>query len=294
MKNRSGIKGWGRTTSLLLLVLTMALPLARAEEAPLVMGVFPRFNATETTTLFTPLADYLSQRLGRKVTLVTSKDFESFWKGVTERRYDIVHYNQFHYIRSAKMYQVVAHNNEFGASTIAGAIYVRKDSGITKLSQLRGRTVIFGGGEDAMISYIAPVYLMLQAGLKKEDFKTVFAVNPPNSLLALYHKQADAAGAGDNVMELAGIKGVIDTSELTALAVSEPLLHLPWAVKRSMPAKLRGSIQTILVTLNDTEAGNKILKSARLTGIQTAADKDYARHRKMVISVFGPAVLLDN
>ena len=152
------------------------------------MGVFPRNNATETTTMYTPLADYLSERLGRKVILVTSKDFDSFWKAVTERRYDIVHYNQYHYIRSAQTYRVIAHNQEFGKNAVAGALYVRKDSGITEVSQLRGRTVIFGGGKDAMMSYIAPRFLLMQAGLKEGDFKTEFAVNPPNALLALYQQ----------------------------------------------------------------------------------------------------------
>ena len=69
---------------------------AQAAEPPLVMGIFPRNKATETTTMYTPLANYLSDRLGRKVVLITSKDFASFWEGVTKRQYDIVHYNQYH------------------------------------------------------------------------------------------------------------------------------------------------------------------------------------------------------
>ena len=152
--------------------------------------------------MFMPMAEQLGAKLKRKVQLVTSRDFDSFWLGVRERRYDIVHYNQYHYIRSSDFYEVVAHIQEGGKSTIAGAIFVRKDSGITRLEQLRGRTVLFGGGEDAMIAYIANRYVMLQAGLKKDDFKPLFAVNPPNSILALNYRQADAAGAGDGVLEL--------------------------------------------------------------------------------------------
>jgi phosphonate transport system substrate-binding protein len=253
--------------------------------------VFPRRNAAETTRMFTPMADYLGEQLGRKVNLVTAKDFESFWRGVTERRYDVVHYNQYHYIRSAQTYEVIAHIEEFGKSTIAGALYVRKDSGITNLAQLRGRTVLFGGGEDAMISYIANRYLMLQAGLKKDDFKSLFAVNPPNSILALHHRQSDAAGAGDGVLELPVVRKAINTDELTALAVSAPLLQLPVAAKRDMPAKLRASIQSILVDLKNSEAGKQVLKSASMTGMGKAEDKDYDPHRKMVREVVGPADL---
>lgn len=275
-------------TLLWMISVAVQAPSVRAAESDLILGIFPRLNASETTTRYAPLADYLSERLGRKVNLVTSKDFTSFWQGIEERRYDIVQYNQYHYIRSAKTYQVIAHNKEFGKSTLAGVLYVRKDSNITSLTQLRGRTVLFGGGEDAMIGYIAPVYMMLQAGLKKEEFRSRFAVNPINSVIGVYHKQADAAGSGDGAIEQPTLKNVINTDELTVLAVSEQLLHLPWAVKQTMPATLRKSIQSALVELDGSEAGRKVLKSAVLTGIGKAEDKDYAPHRRMIDAVFGP------
>ena len=263
-------------------------PGGRAADDALVLGVFPRHNATETTTMYTPLADHLSQRLGRKVTLVTSRDFESFWTGVTEQRYDIVHYNQYHYVNSAQSYTVVAHNQEFGKNAVAGALFVRKDSGITEVSQLRGRTIIFGGGKDAMLSYIAPRFLLMQAGLKEGDFRSEFAVNPPNAMLALYHKQADAAGGGDILTDLAVVRNAIQADDLRILATTEPLLFLPWAVKRTMPAKLRESIQATLVDLGKGGTGN-ILKAAGATGIGKAADKDYDPHRRMTTAVFGAA-----
>jgi len=260
---------------------------AQAAQDPLVMGIFPRNKATETTTMYTPLANYLSERLGRKVILVTSKDFDSFWKGVMERKYDIVHYNQYHYIQSATSYKVIAHNQEFGKDAVAGALFVRKDSGINELAQLRGRTIIFGGGKDAMLSYIAPRFLLMQAGLKEGDFKTEFAVNPPNAALALYNKQADAAGGGDILIDLPVVKNAVNTQELKLLAATEPLLFLPWAVKRTMPAKLGESIQSLLVELGRSDAGKDILKAAMTTGMGKAEDKDYDRHRKMTIAVFG-------
>jgi phosphonate transport system substrate-binding protein len=269
------------------IALAGAAAAVEAADSTLALGIFPRYNATETTTMYTPLAEHLSERLGRKVTLVTSKDFDAFWKGVEEQRYDIVHYNQYHYIRSTKTYRVIAHTQEFGKSAVAGAVFVRKDSGITDVSQLRGRTVIFGGGKDAMMSYIAPRFLMMQAGLKEADFKTEFAVNPPNALLALYHKQADAAGGGDILIDLPVVRNAINAGELKVLATTEPLLFLPWAVRRGMPANLRESIQAMLTDLDNTEAGRNILKSARTTGIGKAEDKDYAAHRKMTDAVFG-------
>jgi phosphonate transport system substrate-binding protein len=234
------------------------------------------------------MADYLGERLGRKVQLVTSRTFESFSNSVAEQKFDIVHYNQYQYIRSAKTYKVIAHTQEFGKDAVAGVLFVRSDSGITEVAQLRGRTIIFGGGRDAMLAYIAPRYLLMQAGLKEGDFKTEIAVNPQNALLALHHRQADAAGGGEVVLEQLVIKNTINAGEVRVLASTQPLLFLPWAVKRTMPAKLADSIQAILLDLKNSEPGRQVLNSAIMTGIGSASDRDYDPHRKMTAAVFGP------
>lgn len=270
------------------LLLAAAPAAARAQEAPLVMGVFPRYQPTVNITMYTPLADHLSERVGRKVTLLTAKDFDSFWQGVTEGRYDIVHYNQYHYVRSSRAYQVIAHSQEFGKDAVAGALFVRRDSGITQVSQLKGRTIMFGGGKDAMLSYIAPMYLLMQAGLKEGDFKAKFAINPPNAVVALFHKQADAGGGGDIIVDLPVVRSAIDPADVVLLAKTEPLLFLPWAVKRSMPARLRESIRASMADLENSEAGRKVLKAANTTGMRKADDKDYDAHRRMIEAVFGP------
>ena len=278
-----------RLLGALLIAAALLAPAVQAAEDALVLGVFPRRNAAETNRMFKPLANYLGERLGRKIALVTARDFETFWQGVTARRYDIVHYNQYHYIRSARSYEVIAHIEEFGQRTIAGVIYVRKDSGITRLADLKGRTVLFGGGEDAMISYIANSYLLQQAGLKRDDYKALFAVNPPNSIIALHRQQADAAGAGDVVLSLPLVKKAVDADELVALVSTAPLLHLPVAVKRSMPPALRAAVRSILIGMKDDEAGRQALKTAAMTGIGPAQDKDYDPHRAMVRAVLGAA-----
>ena len=287
------LQTWLERFSLPFLVLAAALsaPTSHASDDALVMGVFPRRNPAETTRMFTPLADHLSERLGRKVVLVTSRDFETFWQAVKDKRFDIIHYNQYHYIRSSQNYQVVAHIEEGGKSTIAGAIYVRRDSGITNVAQLRGRSILFGGGEDAMVSYIANRYLLLQAGLKKNDYKSLFAVNPPNSILAMYRQQADAAGAGDGVLDLPIVRAAVNRDELIALAVSTPLLQLPVVVKRSMSEPLKRHVQSLVVFLKDDAAGREVLKNAGMTGMGKADDKDYDAHRQIVRAVMDPVEL---
>lgn len=263
---------------------SLAMPVNAADDA-LLLGVIPRRSAAETAKFFTPLAEYLSRRIGREVKLVTSKSFDAFWADIRAQRYDVVHCNQYQYIRSSKDYKVIAVTQEFGRKSVPGVLFIRADSGIKSVSELRGKTVIFGGGKDAMLSYIAPRYLLLKSGLKERDFKSEFAVNPLNALVALYHKQADAAGGGLGLLEQPEVKSAIDTREIKVLASTQPLLFLPWTVKRSMPPKLGEAIQSALLDLKLDESGAKILSAAVMTGIEKAEDRDYDPHRRMTAEV---------
>jgi len=253
------------------------------------MGVFPRRNIKLTYKLFTPVAEYLSQSLQREVKLTTAKNFNEFWKGVKEQRYDIVHYNQYHYIISNLLYnyEVILKNQEFGSATIAGSIVVRKDSGIETIADLRDKTILFGGGKMAMQSYIAARWLLQQGGLDNTDYREKIAINPPNAIMSTYHKQADAAGSGDVVMRLDVVKKNIDVSQMKYLAKTKPLTHLPWAVNSTIPHELKVKIQMALSNLNNDLAGQLILNKAKLTSLTPATDSDYDDHRKIIRDVYG-------
>jgi phosphonate transport system substrate-binding protein len=254
-------------------------------QAPLVIGIFPRRNATLTSDLFSPLVEYLSRELGREVRLQTAKNFSAFWDEVRKGSFDVVHYNQYHYVKSSDRYRVIAHNEEFGSGTIRGAIYVRRDSGIHSLEQLRGRKILFGGGPDAMMSHIVPRYMLKQAGLEDSDFITSFASSPPNAVLGVFYSQSDAGGAGEVVINLPVVKRMVPTEEISIISRSEPIVHLPWAVKSDMPEQLAERIRQLLTTLKDSEEGRAILKMARMTGLASSGDDDYNRCREIIQEV---------
>ncbi len=258
-----------------------------AQQQPLVMGIFPRRNAINTIRMFQPLTDYLSEQLGRPVKLVTAHDFGSFWEGVAKQEYDIVHYNQLHYIESNKDhgYQVILANEEFGIKTISAAIIARTDGGIDKLSDLKGKRVIFGGGRKAMISYIATTAMLRDAGLKAGDYRELFAKNPPNASLATWHHQSDAAGVGSPALKMPMVRSSIDINKIKFLAKSEPLVHLPWAVNKRLGQQLKQQITRAMLTLKRSERGQRILASAKLTGLYRVTDKDFDPHRRLIAKV---------
>ncbi|VAW93813.1 hypothetical protein MNBD_GAMMA23-744 [hydrothermal vent metagenome] len=267
----------------------LVLPVTEAKAQPLVLGIFPRRNIKLTHKLFTPLARYLSQQLGRDVIIETSKSFDDFWTNVKQRRYDIVHFNQYHYIVSHQYYgyDAIAVNKELGSATIAGSLIVRKDSGINEISDLRGKTILFGGGRSAMQSYISATWLLRQGGLNAGDYVEKFAINPPNTIISTYFKRADASGSGDVVMQLDNVRQRIDISQLKYLAKTKPMVHLPWAVKNNLSDELKDKLKMLLTTLNNNDEGKKILNLASLDALVSVQDSDFNAHRKIVTDIYG-------
>ena len=275
----------------LLIVLLLIVPTPVVADEPegsglpqLTVGIFPRRDPAVTIRLFTPFREFLEQRLGHAVRLETAPDFKRFQQRLKQGRYDLVHFNQYHYVKAHRElgYQALVQNEEFGEAKIRGAIYVHDDSTIHSIGQLKGKTILFGGGKMAMMSYVVPTYLLRQGGLGAGDYKEKFAVSPPNAVLATFLRQVDAGGAGEVVRRLPLVTKKIDTSRLRLLAVSEPMSHLPWAVKPDMAPELKTRLRQLLLTLRESEQGRVVLKKARLTALNPASDSDYDAHRAII------------
>ena len=258
-----------------------------SSDEPLVIGIFPRRNAVKTFSSFKPLQIYLSKKLKRKCIIDVSKNFADFWGKVKSGKFDLVHFNQYHYIVSHEKYgyNVILKNKEFGESTITGSIIVRKDSGINSIEDLEGKKVLFGGGKRAMQSYIYARFLIEENGLKREKYITNFAKNPTNAILAVFFKQADAAGSGDKNLQLAVVNDLVGEGVLKYLVRGKQLAHLPWAIHSSVPNELKQSIQTILFNLNNTQEGRTILQAAELDSLELTTDAEYNPHREIVFKV---------
>jgi len=251
------------------------------------LGIFPRRRANTTDKMFQPLVQSLSKQLDVTITLETTHDFASFWENVTRQEYDIVHFNQYHYVKSHADYgyQVIVQNVELGYDKIAGALLIRRDSEINSLQDLKGKKIVFGGGRGAMLAYITATYLLRQAGLNEGDYFEQFALNPPKACIATYYRQAAAAGAGNYILDLPIVKKQIDTKQMKYLAISKAAAHLPWAVKPSMPDEFSKKLKKTMIELANTENGKNILKSAQITKFLPANDREYNTHREIIKSV---------
>ncbi|HHI77485.1 MAG TPA: phosphate/phosphite/phosphonate ABC transporter substrate-binding protein [Gammaproteobacteria bacterium] len=260
-----------------------------AAEAPLRMGVFPRLPHERMLRMYRPIADWLAERLGRAVTIESAADFPAFWQKVRQGRFDLVHYNQYHYIKAHRQldHRVILKNEELGRSTIRAIVAVAPSSPVRSIAQLEGRKILFGGGRDALVAYILARDLLAEEGLPPGDYLEGFAFTPVDAIKLVYRGQADAASAGDALLRLDGMPWDRRGDAPRILALSRPVPQLPWAVSAGVDEALEARIRDALLALNHSTKGRHILQLAKLTGLVPASDAEYDPVRRIVARTLG-------
>lgn len=152
------------------------------------LGVQPCWSPSNSFTMFSPLVDYLSEETGLDIKLVvveTEKEFDETVKEVDFTLQDAFSV-YIHDKKIAALYPLVIAVSEKGESEERGAIIVRADSDIKSISDLRGKTFLFGSAHNA------PKFLAAFVTLKKSG------VDPDNDL-----KSYDLGGdCSDNAMSV--------------------------------------------------------------------------------------------
>ncbi|MBI3774299.1 MAG: PhnD/SsuA/transferrin family substrate-binding protein, partial [Gammaproteobacteria bacterium] len=153
------------------LVFTLGTAQALAVVPELTLGVHPFKPPTLLMKAFTPLGNYLSERLGRPVVVQISKDYRSHIDLAGSDKLDIAYLGPAQYVHMTEKYgkkRMLARQAIAGSPTFHGKIFVRDDSPIQTLLDLRGKRIALGDPNSTM-SYLLPRYLLLEAGLAAKD-----------------------------------------------------------------------------------------------------------------------------
>ncbi len=265
-----------------ILAATCLLP--GSASAELRFGILPRLSAVELTTMFSPLAEYLTKETGEKVSLVVPKDFDAYKAMVRAGQVDLGFANSLIYVQLKKDVpgiEPLALSAETKAGTrFRGIIIARKDSGIEKLQDLKGKRLIFVE-KDSAAGYIFQMLLLSKAGLDiQKDFTTLpFAKKHDNVTMAVFNKAADAGGIRED--DLDKMKDKVDLSQIRVVAYTDYFPNWPVFGTQKLKKETALKIKAALLKLRPKEAeAEKILSSAKLAGFAPAIDKDYDQLRQ--------------
>lgn len=252
----------------------LMLCLAWPVQAEIRLGVHPFKPASKLFEAFTPLTDYLSEKMGEKVSLQISKDYQIHTDAIGKGDLDIAYLGPASYVSLRDNYgeiPLLARQAINGNPVFRGKIFVRKSSPIQNLSDLKGKKFAFGEPYSTM-SHLVPRYTLYQAGISVEQFSSYkFVGDHINVALGVLSGDFDAGATKEDVYYKYETRGV------RSIATTPPLSdHLFVARKNLSPAKVT-KLREILLNIDKDPKGQNILQSMTtgVTALLPVQDSDY-------------------
>jgi len=220
--------------------------------------------------LFLPLAKYLSRELRAEgVTegkVLVTRDVTELAGFLREGKVDL-HIDS--YVRALALNQLVGSRPllrrwKKGVAEYHGFIFVRDDSNIRKLEDLRGKTVAFDEPFSA-VGYLLPKMMLMEKGLTPAPASTLlggngvgylFAERDENTLRWVLNGKV-AAGAADYQRYTSEARGRIGELRILEKTASVPR-HIVGA-RADIPDQRLSRIKEILIGMNLSDEGRKIL-----------------------------------
>ena len=291
------------TASALLCLMSLAMLAGcnKIENRPkMKIGYMNCNNEEETTGRFTPMTRYLSEKTGVDFEFVPvdTNDFEKRFKS---GEFAFTHSNSILYVILKEHHDLILLASEkrgkFGPRT-AGTIIVRKDSGITKLSELKGKRIAFGPML-APTGYMAEYDLMLRNGIDPESFLGNWSI--PNGsykhekiIYKVLYGEVDAGAAPILDLEVMSREGKISQDDFVILGQSPLIPYCTFGAAKNTEPKLVEKVRKALLDLKPTDTVEvngervKVMKAAWIDGFEELTDKDYDPIREMAKRVNMP------
>jgi phosphonate transport system substrate-binding protein len=241
---------------------------AQAQQV-LKVTTIPEEAATEQIRKFGPLSQYLEKSLGMKVEFTPVNDYPAAVEALVNKQVDLVWFGGFTHvqaqIRSGGKIIPIAQREE--DTKFRSVFITQKNSGITKLTDLKGKQVSFGS-QSSTSGHLMPRTFLLEAGLNPEtDFKRIAYSGAHDATIAsVVSGRVDAAALDITVWNKFVTENKVDTNKVDVFYTTPTFFNYNWSVHADMPVALREKITKALLALNmNTPEGKEILTLNRAT-----------------------------
>ena len=252
----------------------------------LLLGIEPEHNIFDQTERYRALAAYLSEQLGIRVNLTIMSRYGEVIKRIRSRQLDgafLSPYTATLGIRQLGLQPVVSPVNLNGESASRGYIFVRADSGIDSVDDMRGKSMAFVDPA-TMEGYLYPLAYLRGEGIADlEGFfsRYSFAGSHASVIFAVLDGRADIGAAKDTVFDRMALQDPTIAQELRIIARSPQEPEVTLCLRKDLAADLRQKIGEILLRMETTPRGKKVLNQFEALRFIESSPSDFARIEKM-------------
>ncbi|EEZ00473.1 phosphonate ABC transporter phosphate-binding periplasmic component [Vibrio sp. RC586] len=238
-----------------------------ALSSTLTFGVVPQQSPEELAKRWVPILENLSESSGLSLEFQTATTIPEFEQRVKNSEYDVVYMNPYHYtfFHEQPGYMAFAKQKD---QKLQGIIVVAKDSPITSIKDLDGKTLAFPSPA-AFAATIIPQALLKKEGVNIESQY----VSSHDSVYLNIANGFFVAGGGIQRTFNTAPKEV--TSQLRVLWESPKFTPHAFAYHPRLNQAQVLALKEALLNLSQTEVGLLQLQAIGFSGIEAAQDSDW-------------------
>lgn len=229
----------------------------RSAQPPLRVLLIPADGGTESGTLadYRPIFDAVARSTGLSFDLKVAQSYGGVVEAMCNNAADIAFVGSVTYLQAQKRdcAELLAVAVKSGRSVYYSGVFVRADSPVRSIADLRGRRVAFGD-VNSTSAFIFPVAMFLDAGIDPvRDLSAVRMTGThANSLAALINGEVDAAALSFDSYDKAVRANVPGARDLRVIARSEPIPYPPLIANMRLAPALRARLRDAFETIDRT------------------------------------------
>ena len=249
----------------------------KKEEKVIKMGFVPLKNSEKLVEDLKPISDYLSERLGVKVEAFTASNYIGVVEGLGSGSVDFGIIPPFSSLLAQKQSNakpILTSKGKTGKPGYTAELYVRKDSGIKSLQDVKGKKVAFVDPSSSS-GYIYPGAMLVNAGLNLDkDISYQFSGGHDKSLQLLLNKDVDVIATFDGVEDRYAKDFPQAKTDIQKLASSDMIPGVMVTTSSKMDKELQEKLEKALRDIEkDPKMKELFTKMFSITGF-TDVDQD--------------------
>ena len=223
----------------------------------------------------------LGKLVGVPIRVTVASDYAAVVEALRNRTADLAFVHPAGYVlanREAKA-MIVAKDQWHGNTSYTSRIYVRKESGLKTLEELRGKTIAFVDPSSTS-GYVYPMVMLIEKGLvQNKDPKTffkefVFSGSHDAGLQALLNGHVDAFASFDQAREQY-LKDPAQREKLIWVAESAPIPEGGICARDGLDPALFAKVRAALLSMKGPTYAPILKALYDIDGFEPAEDREY-------------------
>jgi len=246
----------------------------------LLIGLIPEQNVFRQRERYLTLRKYLSERLGITVNFTSLSRYGNLLARFSEEKIDGAFFGSFTYALAHSQLGVeplARPVNLDGTSTYHGYIFVRKDSGIRNVADMRGKRFAFVE-RATMAGYLFPLAWFRENGIADPHSylrESILVGSHDAAIQAVLNKEADIGAAKNTMYDQMAVENPGLQKELVILATSGVVPQNCLAVRKDLDPELKNALRRVLTEMDKDQDGIEALRRFGARGFIETSDGDY-------------------